>query len=135
MIVDTGPLVAAANRADPFSAECQELLRRANGPLIVPALVVAEAGFLIERDLGSGAEARFLRSLAQPRFRVEGIGALDLLRMADLVEQYADLPLGATDACVVVVAERLNDANVATLDRRHFTVVRPRHVDALVLLP
>ena len=135
MIVDTGPLVAAANRADPHSAGCQELLRQADGPLIVPPLVVAEAGFLIERDLGSGAEARFLRSLAHPRFRVEAVGAVDLRRMADLVEQYADLPLGTTDACVVALAERLNDATVATLDRRHFTVVRPRHGDALVLRP
>jgi hypothetical protein len=25
--------------------------------------------------------------------------------------------------------------DVATLDRRHITVVRPRHVDALTLLP
>jgi uncharacterized protein len=135
VIVDTGPLVAAANRADPHSAECQELLRRADGPLIVPALVVAEAGFLIERDLGSVAEARFLRSLAHPRFRVEAVGAADLRRMADLVEQYADLPLGTTDACVIAVAERLNHVNVATLDRRHFTVVRPHHAAALVLLP
>lgn len=135
MIVDTGPLVAAANRADPHSATCQELLRQADGPLIVPALVVAEAGFLIERDLGSLAEARFLRSLAHPRFRVEAVAAADLRRMADLVEQYSDLPLGTTDACVVAVAERLNDVSVATLDRRHFTVVRQRHADALVLLP
>jgi uncharacterized protein len=135
VIVDTGPLVAAANRADPRSGDCQKVLREADGPLIVPALVVAEAGFLIERDLGTTAEARFLRSLTHPRFRVEQLGTSDLRRMADLVEQYADLPLGTTDASVVTLAERLNDFSVATLDRRHFTVVRPRHADALVLLP
>jgi uncharacterized protein len=135
VIIDTGPLVAAANRADPRSRDCQELLRQADRALVVPALVVAEAGFLIERHLGSAAEVRFLRSLAHPRFRVEPIGASDLRRMADLVEKYADLPLGTTDACVITVAERLNEATVATLDRRHFTVVRPRHAEALTLLP
>jgi len=36
---------------------------------------------------------------------------------------------------VLTVAERLNVSEVATLDRRHFTVVRPRHVKALTLLP
>jgi hypothetical protein len=66
--------VAAANRADPRSGDCQKVLREAEGPLIVPALVVAEAGFLMERDLGSAAEARFLRSLAHPRVRVEQLG-------------------------------------------------------------
>ncbi|MGH8964453.1 MAG: hypothetical protein ACRDXB_03865 [Actinomycetes bacterium] len=55
--------------------------------------------------------------------------------MSDLVEQYADLPLGTTDAAVVSVAERLEWSEVATLDRRHFSVVRPRHVSALTLMP
>jgi predicted nucleic acid-binding protein len=39
------------------------------------------------------------------------------------------------DASVVAVAERLGIGTVATLDRRHFTVVRPRHVDMFELLP
>src|SRR5438067_1936356 len=34
---------------------------------------------------------------------------------------YADLPLATVDASIVAAAERLVEANVATLDRRHFT--------------
>jgi predicted nucleic acid-binding protein len=52
-----------------------------------------------------------------------------------MAEQYADLPLGTTDAAVITIAERLDIAEVATLDRRHFTVVRPRHANAFTLLP
>ena len=55
--------------------------------------------------------------------------------MAELVETYHDLRLGTTDASVVALAERLSQREVATLDRRHFTVVRPSHVEALTLLP
>lgn len=55
--------------------------------------------------------------------------------MAKLVERYADLPLGAVDASVVATAERLGQAEIATLHRRHFTVVRPQHVEAFTLLP
>jgi len=55
--------------------------------------------------------------------------------MADLVLTYGDLPLGTTDASVVAIAERLKLTDVATLDRRHFTVVRPSHVNSLTLLP
>jgi predicted nucleic acid-binding protein len=55
--------------------------------------------------------------------------------MAELTDQYDDLPLGITDASVVALAERLAVAEVATLDRRHFTTVRPRHMTALTLLP
>jgi hypothetical protein len=52
-----------------------------------------------------------------------------------LVEQYGDLPLGTADACVVALAERLRIPTIATLDRRHFTIVRPTHVSAFELLP
>ena len=60
---------------------------------------------------------------------------MDGTRMAKLVNQYDDLPLGTTDASAIALAERLGTREVATLDRRHFTVVRPRHVEALSLLP
>jgi hypothetical protein len=35
----------------------------------------------------------------------------------------------------VAVAERLGLTEIATIDRRHFSVVRPRHVGAFTLLP
>lgn len=55
--------------------------------------------------------------------------------MAELVERYADLHLGTTDASIIALAERLGVTEIATIDRRHFTAVRPRHVDAFTLLP
>jgi uncharacterized protein len=55
--------------------------------------------------------------------------------MAGLVEQSADFPRGGTDASVIALAERLEAPIVVTLDRRHFAAVRPRHRDALDLLP
>jgi predicted nucleic acid-binding protein len=61
--------------------------------------------------------------------------AADLERMAELVETYSDFPLGLVDASVIAVAERLNADAIATLDHRHFSVVRPRHLPAFKLLP
>ncbi|WP_233415827.1 hypothetical protein [Streptomyces sp. N35] len=55
--------------------------------------------------------------------------------MAALVRQYGSLPLGGTDTCVVAVAECRQAEQVATVDRRHCTVVGPRHVPAFELLP
>lgn len=48
---------------------------------------------------------------------------------------YKAVPLGTTDASVIAIAERLKLTEVATLDRRHFNVVRPGHVDTLTLPP
>jgi hypothetical protein len=59
----------------------------------------------------------------------------DLDRIAELVERYADLPLGTVDASVVALTERLELREVATPDHRDFSVVRLRHTAALTLLP
>ena len=98
-------------------------------------LVVTEADYLIGTRLGVDAEARFLGDLSAGSLIAEPVAPSDWLRMAELVVAYRDLPLGAADASVITAAERLGIRQVATLDRRHFTVVRPRHVDALELLP
>jgi len=103
--------------------------------LIVPVLVIAEVVYLLESRLGSEAEIRFLGDLASGNLISEHVAAADWLRIAELVAIYRDLPLGTVDASVVVSAERLGISQVATLDRRHFTVVRPEHVPLLELVP
>ncbi len=87
-------------------------------------------GYLLNRDAGAEVEALFLTALAP----VELVG-VDYRRAAELVTTYADLPLGTTDATVIALSERLWVGEVATLDHRHFRVVRPQHVAALTLLP
>jgi len=101
--------------------------------MLVLNTVVAEVGYLLSRE--PRTEAQFLTSLADGDFDTVDLTRADLRRMAEVVQQYADLPLGTTDASVVAVAERLNITEIATLDRKHFTVVRPRHVEAFHLLP
>ena len=136
MIVwDTGPIVAMANEQDRHHTRCVDLFDSAPGPLLVPAPILTEVCYLLERERGAQAEAGFLRSVRDDVFTLVALTAVDLDRMADLVESYADLPLGAADASVIAISERPGVGEVATLDRRHFTVVRPRHVDALSLLP
>jgi hypothetical protein len=52
-----------------------------------------------------------------------------------IVSDPAFPPGGTADASVIAVAERLGVIEIATIDRRHFTVVRPRHVETFTLLP
>ena len=132
-VVDAGPLYAAADSDDQDHDRCLEVLARADLRLVIPALVVAEATYFIGCRLGAHAEAAFLRGLGG--FDVEGPTAEDFDRVAELVETYADFPLGGTDASVVALAERIEADVVVTLDLRHFSAVRPRHREALELLP
>ena len=84
--------------------------------------------------LGSEAEIRLLGDLAAGNLIAEPVAAADWMRIAELVGRYRDLPLGTVDASVIAVAERLGNTEIATLDRRHFTVVRSALGD-LTLLP
>lgn len=103
--------------------------------MIVPTLVVTEVVYLIGSRLGADAEVRFLGDLAAGEFSVEPVAASDWLRIAELVNEYRDLPLGSVDASIVATAERLDITQLATLDRRHFSVVRPSHTLSFELLP
>ena len=133
LLLDTGPLIAAIDLSDKHHARCAALLESAGRPLLVPTTVLVEVCWLLEER--PDIESTFLASVAAGEFEHVTVTAGDLARMAELVRTYADLPLGAVDASVVAVAERLGLRDVATLDRRHFTVVRPKHTTALNLLP
>jgi hypothetical protein len=135
IVVDTGPLYAAADHSDAHHESCARAFEDTTEQLVVPVSVVIETSFLIERHLGSPAESAFLSSLEPSGLVIEHLGTADLERMAELVSTYADMPLGAVDASVVAVAERLGAITLFTIDRRHFSVVRPRHTDVFTLLP
>ncbi len=132
-VVDSGPLLAAANRADPDHHACLAVLENPAYRLVVPALCVAEVTYLLGRRFGAAVEARFLRGLDQ--IEVMAPTSEDWPRIAELVDQYGELPLGGTDASVVALAERLRTDLVVTLDRRHFSVVSPRHCARFRILP
>lgn len=132
-LVDTGPLVAYLNSHDRHHARCVELLNSMTGPPLVPVTVMVEVCWLVEDD--PRVEAEFLEAIKAGAFKLVPVTREDLTRIAELVRQYADFPLGTVDASVVTLAERLKLREIATLDRRHFSAVRPRHVDALTLLP
>ena len=135
IVVDTGPVVASANRKDDYHRQSVELLQSFPGPLLLPAPLLSEIGYMLSTRAGAKAEADFLRDVADGIYELASVTPSEVNRVASLVEQYADLPLGTADACVVAVAEKFRALNIATLDRRHFSVVRPSHTPAFTLLP
>ena len=132
-VVDAGPLYATADTDDQDHQACRQALARADLRLVVPALVIAEATYFVGRRLGAAAESAFLRGVGE--LDIEGPSRADFIRIAELVEQYADFPLGGTDASVIALAERLDAPIVLTLDRRHFAAVVPRHRETFELIP
>ena len=135
ILVDTNVLYALADRRDKHHARCAEWLQRTPDVLTVPATVLAETCYRIDRTLGPTAEAAFLDSVGMGpdyTFQLVELVDSDLRRMSGLVRQYADLRLGGTDASVVAICERLGIVTVATVNLRDFATVRPRHVPAFI---
>ncbi|MER7758317.1 PIN domain-containing protein [Streptomyces sp. NPDC097619] len=135
LVVDAGPLYALLDEDDAWHKRAVRLLRTHPGPLVVPTLVISEVAYFAGRRLGARAELLFAQDLAEGQFAVEPVHPTDWLRIAELTAKYVGFPLGMVDASVIACAERLGVTEVATVDRRHFSAVRPGHTEAFTLLP
>lgn len=102
---------------------------------IIPYIVLTEAAFLFRRDGGVPAVVRFLTSLQRSQPRLEITQYEDLERAKDMMLEYGDVRLDFVDCCIVAMAERLNITKIATVDRRDFTIIRPKHCEYFELLP
>jgi predicted nucleic acid-binding protein len=135
LICDTGPLYAAMDQADQDHLACARLLETTDEKVLVPSPVIVELDWLAGQRLGPDAFLSFLADSQEGLLEVVDLQAQDYGRIRELLDRYRDLALGFVDAAVLAVVERLGEPKLATLDHRHFRVVRPRHLPALRLVP
>lgn len=135
LILDTGPLYASLDRSDADHGVCRRLIEAAAEPLIVPAPVLVEVDYWIHQRLHPGVLVGLLDDIADGAYAFEDLLPQNYRGVRELCDRYADADIGLVDAAVLAIVERLNEAKLATLDRRHFGLLRPPHVDALTLLP
>ncbi len=135
LVLDTGPVLALLDADDPAHARCVALLDEIDEPLIVVAATLVEIDYWIRKRLQPEVWSIFVEDIVSGSYLLDHLSADDLTRVAELETTYADLDLGMVDAAVIATCERLAERKVATLDHRHFSVVRPRHCANLILLP
>ncbi|MDP6300971.1 MAG: PIN domain-containing protein [SAR202 cluster bacterium] len=135
LILDTGPVYALLDRDDLDHAASRQLIESAVEPLVIPAPVLVEVDYLVRIRLHAGVMISFLDDVVENAYSIEELRAEDYRRVRELCDLYSDSDIGFVDAAVLAVVERLNEPKLATLDHRHFGMLRPRHVDALRLLP
>lgn len=134
-IVDSGPLVAAADPADPRCEQARTCLVEAPGALIIPAPVTAEIDHLLGARIGQRTRRRFIEDLAAGRFLVGCLTAEEHERALAVDRTYADLALGLADASLVVLAERFDTTRIITFDHRDLRAVTPLQGGVFELLP
>lgn len=135
LVLDTGPLYASLDRRDAKYNACRRLLEETTEPLVIPAPVLVEVDYWIHVRLHPGVLLALLDDIIAGAYHVEELSPEDYARVRELCDRYADADVGFVDAAVLAIVERLNEPKVATLDHRHFSTLRPRHIDVLTLVP
>jgi len=135
VIADTGPLYALADQDDRWHEQVSAYFSSLTTQVIVPVTVLPEVCYLIGTHLGAHAEVQFVQAVVKGEIQVEFLKKEDLARAGELAEKYLDAEIGFVDASIVAVAERLQIKEILTTDRRHFSMIRPRHCTHFVLRP
>lgn len=135
LVLDTGVLLAALDPDDVDHARSAQLLRETWEPLVVPVPVIVELEYLIGRRAKPRLWLAFAEDVATGAYRLHPLTPDLVVRAARIQAKYQDLSLGLVDAAVFLTCVDLGERRVATLDRRHFSVLRTEDGGALELLP
>jgi uncharacterized protein len=134
-ILDTSFLFALTDKSDRNHQRVLAVAQSVNEALVLPIVVLPEICYLVASRLGHQAMRHLVSSLITEAIRVEPVTVDDLVRVHEILEQYADSQLDFTDAAIVTIAERLTITRIYTLDRRDFSIIRPCHCDYFELVP
>jgi uncharacterized protein len=134
-ILDTSFLFALTDLSDRNHDKVLSVAQTINEPLVLPTVVLPEVCYLIASRLGHRVMRQFLSNLVDNNIQLESLTPDDLKRVNEILEQYADSQIDFVDAAIVTIAERSNITRILTLDRRDFSLFRPKHFGYFELLP
>jgi len=135
LVIDTGVLYAALDSSDPDHKRCARLLEQTSEDLVVPAPVLVELDYWVRKFSSVASWLTFVEAAVAGGYRIYGLDENELLESARLQARYPDVRLGLVDAAVFVTCQTLNETKVATLDRRHFSILRTADGRSLEILP
>jgi uncharacterized protein len=135
VIVDTSALLAFFDASEPDHNAVSRVIDQTDEALVVSPYVIAELDYLVATRVGVDAELEVLRELASGAWELAAFGVPDLEQAASVIRKYRDQHIGVADASNVVLADRYQTRTIATLDRRHFAVLRPMSGGRFAVVP
>ncbi len=135
ILLDGSAVLAAADQADLNHDAAIAWFRRADEPLLLGDLTLAELDVLFQRELGLEATLALIRTVTGGGIRLIAPTDADMTRAAEHLEAAAEHRPRLADALLVATAERLGVRRIATFDRRPIAVFQPRHVRTFDLEP
>jgi predicted nucleic acid-binding protein len=138
LVVDTSGIMASLDEAYVEHEAVAAILASETEPLVISAMVVAEADYMLYTRFGAGAARQFAADVAAQAYELAEWTADDHAVALDIINGSSDDSnyIGITDAANVVVADRCRTTRLLTLDQRHFRRLRPLWgADYFTLLP
>jgi predicted nucleic acid-binding protein len=123
VIVDTSALLAFFDASEPDHEAVSEVLG-AGDALVVSPYVVAELDYLVATRHGADNELAVLDELSGGAWDLPAFDHEVLRRTREVISRYRDQEIGVADASIVVLAHRYRTRTIASLDHRHFDVLR-----------
>jgi len=115
-LIDTGPLVALIDKADPTHQRCAAIFQLFSAAPVTTWPCLTEAFYLIGRLCGWHGQQRLLALLARMAVRIQAPNEDGISRIGELMEQYKDTPMDFADASLVVLSEITGMKHIFTLD-------------------
>ena len=135
IIIDTGIIIALADKSDSWHQRSLDFISAYNGKVIAPSTIIPEACYMLNTYLGQSAEMAFMESVVRRELFIETATLEDLSRSLEILNAYSNLNIGLVDASIVALAERLGISQILTTDRRHFSVIRTKRGAPFELSP
>ena len=124
VIVDTGFWLALADQQDIYHKPAKRTLQQIDKPLITTWCVITETCYMLLKRKGVPAQTAFMTSIANKAFELFDLQSHHALRIAQLMQQYANLPMDLADASLVILAEELGHGRILSVDYRDFNTYR-----------
>ncbi|MEH1794428.1 MULTISPECIES: type II toxin-antitoxin system VapC family toxin [unclassified Nostoc] len=133
-VADTGFVVALLNRSDTMHSVVTTVYIQQK-QILLPQTVLAELAYLVGHNAGIPTVVAFLQGLSASRFSLVALTDQDIIRVAEILDEYADSRIDFVDASVMAIAERYGIKKIFTLDQRDFRLYRPQHCDSFEIFP
>jgi predicted nucleic acid-binding protein len=133
-IADSSYVVSVILKTDTRHEACKAVHARER-LVYLPQSTLAEVAYLLTKHIGNRGTALFLHLLPQSKYRLVALMPEDIVRTAEILNQYADTRVDFVDATIAAVAERLKITRILSLDQRDFRVIRPKHSEYFEILP
>jgi predicted nucleic acid-binding protein len=132
-ILDTGPWVALIDRSESRHTKCVQWLKNFSGRLYSTEAVLTEVLYILNFSIT--AQCAALDFVLESVVEIVPSSTDSLKKTKNLMKKYADLPMDFADATIVCLATDADIQNIATFDKKDFTICKLPKKKSFTIMP